>query len=75
MFDKKQKRVKRIHLVTDGFLYDWKAFWKLKVVFINPFSTAYSSTVSGDKIGFTYLAKKYIDVFVTAKIVRNFYVL
>ena len=37
MFDKKQKSyVKRIHLVTDDVLYDQKAFYKVKIVFINP---------------------------------------
>ena len=34
MFDKKQKScVKRIHLVTDDGLYDWKAFYTVKIVF------------------------------------------
>ena len=34
MFDKKQKScVKQIHLVTDDGLYDWKAFYKVKIVF------------------------------------------
>ena len=37
MFDKKQKScVKRIHLVTDDGLYDRKAFYKVKIVFIHP---------------------------------------
>ena len=36
MFDKKQKRfVKRIHLVTDGGLYDRKSFYKVEIVFIH----------------------------------------
>ena len=34
MFDKKQKScVKCIHLVTDDILYDWKVFYKIKIVF------------------------------------------
>ena len=37
MFDKKQKScVKRIYLVTDDGLYDRKAFYKVKIVFIHP---------------------------------------
>ena len=37
MFDKKQEScVKRIHLVTDYHLYDRKAFYKVKIVFIHP---------------------------------------
>ena len=37
MFDKKQKScVKRIHLVTDDGLYNRKAFYKVKIVFIHP---------------------------------------
>ena len=37
MFDKKQKScVKRIHLVTDDGLYDQKAFYTVKIVFIYP---------------------------------------
>ena len=37
MFDKKQKScVKRIHLVTDDGLYDRKAFYKVKIVFVHP---------------------------------------
>ena len=40
MFHKKQKKkkkcVKRIHLVTDDDLYDQKAFYKVKIVFIHP---------------------------------------
>ena len=37
MFDKKQKTcIKRIHLVTDDGLYDWKAFYKVEIVFIPP---------------------------------------
>ena len=37
MFDQKQKScVKRIHLVTDDGLYDRKAFYKVKIVFIHP---------------------------------------
>ena len=37
MFDKKQKSyVKRIHLVTDDGLYDQKAFYIVKIVFIHP---------------------------------------
>ena len=36
MFDKKQKSfVKRIHLVTDGGLYDRKSFYKVEIVFIH----------------------------------------
>ena len=31
--------------------------------------------MSGDKIGFKYLANKYVGVFITAKIGRNFGVL
>ena len=39
MFDEKQKNyVKRIHLVTDGGLYDRKTFYKVKIVFIHPSS-------------------------------------
>ena len=35
MFDKKQKCcVKRIHLVTDDCLYDRKAFYEVKIAFI-----------------------------------------
>ena len=35
MFDKKQKRcVNRIHLVTDDGLYDRKAFYTIKIVFL-----------------------------------------
>ena len=35
MFDKKQKScVKRIHLVTDDGLYDRKAFYSVKIVFL-----------------------------------------
>ena len=34
MVDKTAKRcVKRIHLVTDGDLCDWKTFYKVKIVF------------------------------------------
>ena len=34
MFDKKQKGcVKRVHLVTDDGLNDWKAFYAVKIVF------------------------------------------
>ena len=34
MFDEKQKScVKRIHLVTDDGLYDWKAFYTVQIVF------------------------------------------
>ena len=37
MFDKKQKScVKRIHLVTDDSLSDWKAFNTVKIIFIHP---------------------------------------
>ena len=37
MCDKKQKScVKRNHLVTDGGLYDQKAFYLVKIVFIHP---------------------------------------
>ena len=37
MFDKKQKIcVKRIHLVTDDCLYNRKAFYEVKIVFIHP---------------------------------------
>ena len=37
IFDKKQKScVKRIHLVTDDGLYDRKAFYIVKIVFIHP---------------------------------------
>ena len=37
MFDKKQKScIKRIHLVTDDGLYEWKAFYKVEIVFIHP---------------------------------------
>ena len=37
MFDKKQKsREKWIHLVIDHGLYDWKVFYKVKIVFIHP---------------------------------------
>ena len=36
MFDKKQKScVKRIHLVTDDCLYNRKAFYEVKIVFIH----------------------------------------
>ena len=36
MFDKKQKScVKHIYLITDGGLYDQKAFYKVKIVFIH----------------------------------------
>ena len=36
MFDKKQKIcVKRIHLVTDDCLYNRKAFYEVKIVFIH----------------------------------------
>ena len=36
MFDKKKQKscVKHIHLVTDDGLYDWKAFYKGKKVFL-----------------------------------------
>ena len=35
MFDKKQKScAKRIHLVTDDGLYDRKAFYTVKIVFL-----------------------------------------
>ena len=35
MLDKKQKScVKRIHLVTDDGLYDWKAFYTVKIVYL-----------------------------------------
>ena len=35
MFDKKQKScVKRIHLVTDDGLYDRKAFYMVKIIFL-----------------------------------------
>ena len=34
MFDKKRKGcIKRIHLVTDDGLYDWKAFYTVKIGF------------------------------------------
>ena len=37
MFDKKQKTcVKLIHLITDDGLYDRKAFYKVRIVFIFP---------------------------------------
>ena len=37
MFDKKRNScVKRIYLVTDDGLYDWKAFYAVKIVFIYP---------------------------------------
>ena len=37
MFHKNQKRcVKRIHSVTDDGLYDCKALYKIKIVFIHP---------------------------------------
>ena len=37
MFDKRQKSsVKHIHLVNDDGLYDWKAFYKVKIVFNHP---------------------------------------
>ena len=40
MFGKKQKSsVKRIHLVTDDGLYNWKAFYTVKIVFIHPLKT------------------------------------
>ena len=43
MFDKKQQScVKRIHLVTDDVLYDQKAFFKVKIVFIHPLSISTS---------------------------------
>ena len=43
MFDKKQKScVKRLHLVTDDGLYDWKAFYTVKNVF-------YSSSMNDGK--------------------------
>ena len=38
MFDKnakKKKCIKRIHLVTDGGLFDRKAFYKIEIVFIH----------------------------------------
>ena len=36
MFDNKQEScVKRIHLVTDDGLYDQKAFYKVKLIFIH----------------------------------------
>ena len=39
MFDKKQTScVKRIKLVTDDGLYNRKAFYKVKIVFIHPLS-------------------------------------
>ena len=39
MFDKKQKSCgKHIYLVTDDSLYAWKAFYKIKLVLIHPFS-------------------------------------
>ena len=28
--------MKRIHLVTDDGLYDWKAFYKVEIVFLPP---------------------------------------
>ena len=37
MFDKKQKScVRRIHLLTDDGLYDRKAFYTVKTVFVHP---------------------------------------
>ena len=37
MFDKNQKScATRIHFVTDEGLYKWKAFYKIKFVFIHP---------------------------------------
>ena len=33
MFDKKQKRIKCIHLVTDDGLYDRKTSYKVKIFF------------------------------------------
>ena len=37
MFDKKQKScVKCIHLVTDDGLYDQKASYKVKIIFVYP---------------------------------------
>ena len=36
MFDKKQRSIKRIHLVTADGLYDRKAFYKVEIVFIHP---------------------------------------
>ena len=36
-FDKKEKSsAKRIHLLTDDGLYDGKAFYKVKIVYIHP---------------------------------------
>ena len=44
MFDKKQKGcVKHVHLVTDDGLYDWKAFYTVKIVF-------YSSSIGWSQI-------------------------
>ena len=46
MFDKKQKKcVKRIHLVTDDDLYDRKAFYKVKIVFIQPLNKCLRKTL------------------------------
>ena len=47
MFDKKQKScVKRIHLVTDGGLYERKAFHKVKIVFYSSSKKYLKSTPS-----------------------------
>ena len=37
--------------------------------------SVYLLLVLGDKIGFRYLAKEYVGVFITDKILRNFWVL
>ena len=39
MFDKKQKRIKCIHLVTDDGLYDRKTSYKVKIFFLFILST------------------------------------
>ena len=48
MFDKKQKSVKRMHLVTDDDLHDRKAFYKVKIVFYS------YSTNDGEFINYSH---------------------
>ena len=58
MFEKKQKScVKRIHLVTDDVLYDQKAFYKVKIVFIHPLLLCFVAIFCQSFFGFYWLER------------------
>ena len=55
MFDKKQRSIKRIHLVTADGLYDRKAFYKVEIVFIRPLGNKKLFLIGRHLIGKTFM--------------------